>query len=235
MVYVHVCLLYGSQSALALVDRGCGYVNLVDTIMSEFSLDPTKVAVSLKYVLNDNLPPVRIKNDGNVLSYILLKECDREPAKYPLVIDVTDAAIEKPSNTAPYTAYHSSELHTLQDMAAEICKASSEHVGHIYDNEVTVVSVAEAGEVEEGRVFRDKEILKLSLSLFAIRNMFEFMVERSDKKEYVVRYGFLDRNEPGGYSAKVASLSLNATEKDACDFCASAEQSKMLNFSDRHM
>ncbi|XP_022872040.1 uncharacterized protein LOC111391125 [Olea europaea var. sylvestris] len=71
-------------------------------------------------------------------------------------------------------------------MAAEICKASSEHVDHIYDNEVTVVSVAEAGEVEEGRVFRDKEILKLSLSLFAIRNMFKFMVERSDKKEYVV-------------------------------------------------
>ncbi|XP_022861119.1 uncharacterized protein LOC111381558 [Olea europaea var. sylvestris] len=187
MAYMHICLLYGSQSALALVDRGCGHVNLADTIMSEFSFDPTKVAVSLKYVLNDNLPPVRIKNDGNVLSYILLKEGDREPAKYPLVIDVTDAAIEKPSNTAPYTAYHSSELHTLQDMAAEICKASGEHVGHIYENEVTVVSVAEAGEVEEGRVFRDKEILKLSISLFAIRNMFEFMVELSDKKEYVVR------------------------------------------------
>ncbi|XP_022861868.1 uncharacterized protein LOC111382194 [Olea europaea var. sylvestris] len=187
MVYLHVCLLHESQSALALVDRGCSYINLVNMIMSEFSLDPTKVAVSLKYILNDDLPAIRIKNDSNVLAYILLKEVDHDPAKYPLIIDIIDATIQYPSDMVTDNAYRNSELYTLQDVATEICEASSKHLGHICDNEVTIISIADAIQVEEGRIFRDKDILKLSLSFFAIRNMFEFMVERSDKKEYVVR------------------------------------------------
>ncbi|XP_022856858.1 uncharacterized protein LOC111377934 [Olea europaea var. sylvestris] len=187
MVYLHVCLLHGSQSALALVDRGCSYINLVNMIMSEFSLNPTKVAVSLKYILNDDLLAIRIKNDSNVLAYILLKEVDRDPAKYPLIIDLIDAVMQYPSDMVTDNAYCNSELYTLQDVATEICEASSKHLGHICDNEVTIVSIADAIQVEEGRIFRDKDILKLSLSFFAIRNMFEFMVERSDKKEYVVR------------------------------------------------
>ncbi|CAA2972345.1 Hypothetical predicted protein [Olea europaea subsp. europaea] len=125
MVYLHVCLLHGSQSALALVDRGCSYINLVNMIMSEFSLDPTKVAVSLKYILNDDLPAIRIKNDSNVLAYILLKEVDRDPAKYPLIIDIIDAAIQYPSDMVTDNAYRNSELYTLQDVATEICEASS--------------------------------------------------------------------------------------------------------------
>ncbi|XP_022891791.1 uncharacterized protein LOC111406634 [Olea europaea var. sylvestris] len=133
--------------------------------MKEFDLDPTKVAVSLKYTLNDDLPPIRIRNDSNVLSYIMLKDMEREPTKYPLIIDVTEA----------------------EDMASDICEAAIENVSHIYDNEIPVDYVADGREVEEGRVFCDKDILKLSLSLFAIQNMFEFMVERADKKEYVVR------------------------------------------------
>jgi hypothetical protein len=149
MVYLHVCLLHGAQSSLALVDRRCNYVNLVDTVMTEFSFDPTRVAVSLTYVLNDNLPAFSIKNDRNVQSYLLLKEMDREPAKYPVIVDVTDAEVEKPSNTVPVNPSTSGELCTLQDMATDICRATIEKSGHIWDNEITVVSAADAREVEE--------------------------------------------------------------------------------------
>ncbi|XP_022874020.1 uncharacterized protein LOC111392853 [Olea europaea var. sylvestris] len=187
MVYLHKCLINGSQSSLALVDRNCSYVQLVDTVMKEFDLDPMKVTVSLKYVLNDDLPPIRIKNNNNVLWYILLKDMEREPAKYPLFIDVTDTKIDNTSIIMSINAHSSGELCTLQDMASDICEASIKTMGHICDTEVTVVSVADAREVEEGRVFCEKNILKLSLSLFAIQNMFEFMVEMSDKKEYVLK------------------------------------------------
>ncbi|XP_022895484.1 uncharacterized protein LOC111409704 [Olea europaea var. sylvestris] len=54
-------------------------------------------------------------------------------------------------------------------MALEICETSNEKMGHILDTEVTVVSIADAREVEEGRVFRDKDVLKMSLSFFAIQ------------------------------------------------------------------
>ncbi|CAA2970578.1 Hypothetical predicted protein [Olea europaea subsp. europaea] len=137
------------------------YVQLVDTVMREFELHPIKVAVSLKYVLNDDLPPIRIKNDNDVLSYILLKDMERKPAKYPLSIDVTNAEIDNTSIAMPINVHSGGELCTLQDMASDICEASIKTMGHICDTEVTVVSVANAREVEEGRVFRDKNILNL--------------------------------------------------------------------------
>ncbi|XP_022860941.1 uncharacterized protein LOC111381396 [Olea europaea var. sylvestris] len=38
-----------------------------------------------------------------------------------------------------------------------------------------------------GRIFRNKEIMKLSLSLYAIQNTFEYVVVRSNKKDYLVK------------------------------------------------
>ncbi|CAA3030247.1 Hypothetical predicted protein [Olea europaea subsp. europaea] len=104
-------------------------------VMKELDLDPTNVAVSLKYTLNEDLPPIRVRNDSNVLSYIMLKDMAREPTKYPLIIDVAEADIDKPSITLPGNPHAVGELCTLQDMASDICEAAIENVGHIYDNE----------------------------------------------------------------------------------------------------
>ncbi|CAA2969463.1 Hypothetical predicted protein [Olea europaea subsp. europaea] len=117
------------QSSLALVARNCNYVTLVETVMTKFALDPTKVAVSLKYILYEDLPPIRIKNDSNVLSYVLLKDMEREPAKYPIIIDVVEAEIDNTTITVPVNAHSSGEMFTLQDVALEICEASNEKNG----------------------------------------------------------------------------------------------------------
>ncbi|CAA2999937.1 Hypothetical predicted protein [Olea europaea subsp. europaea] len=60
-----------------------------------------KLVASLKYILKEDLPPIRIKNDNNVLSYILLKDMEREPAKYPIIVDVVEAEIDNTSITVP--------------------------------------------------------------------------------------------------------------------------------------
>ncbi|CAA3016950.1 Hypothetical predicted protein [Olea europaea subsp. europaea] len=96
--------------------------------MKEFDLDPTKVAVSLKYIPNEDLPPIRIRNDSNVLSYIMLKDIEREPTKYPLIIDVTEAEVDKPSITLPVIPHAIGELCTLQDMTLDICDAAIENM-----------------------------------------------------------------------------------------------------------
>ncbi|XP_022870057.1 uncharacterized protein LOC111389366 [Olea europaea var. sylvestris] len=72
-------------------------------------------------------------------------------------------------------------------MSSEICGAIMDPSSDNLEHEVTVVAVADAREVEEGRVFRNKEIMKLSLSFYAIQNMFEYVVVRSDKKDYLVK------------------------------------------------
>ncbi|CAA3026006.1 Hypothetical predicted protein [Olea europaea subsp. europaea] len=80
---VHICLLYAARSSLVLVDRNLCYVKLVDTVMTKFNLDPTKVAVTMSYLLNVDLPPVRINSDSNVLSYITLKGMECDPSNIP--------------------------------------------------------------------------------------------------------------------------------------------------------
>lgn len=69
MGYVYICLLYGSQSALVTVDHNCCYIKLVKTAVAEFSLDPTKVAVTMTYTLN-------------VRTYVTLKTIESDPSKY---------------------------------------------------------------------------------------------------------------------------------------------------------
>lgn len=58
MGFIRVCLLNSSQMSLVLIDRNCGYMKLVDTAVTEFGLDPAKVAVTMKYILNNDLPPI---------------------------------------------------------------------------------------------------------------------------------------------------------------------------------
>ncbi|XP_022843192.1 protein FAR1-RELATED SEQUENCE 5-like [Olea europaea var. sylvestris] len=72
-------------------------------------------------------------------------------------------------------------------MSSDICRAIMDPSSDNLEHEVTVVAVADAREVEEGRVFRNKEIMKLSLSFYAIQNMFEYVVVRFDKKDYLVK------------------------------------------------
>ncbi|XP_022849883.1 uncharacterized protein LOC111371973 [Olea europaea var. sylvestris] len=72
-------------------------------------------------------------------------------------------------------------------MSSDICGAIMDPSSDNLEHEVTVVAVADAREVEEGRVFRNKEIMKLSLSFYVIQNMFEYVIVRSDKKDYLVK------------------------------------------------
>lgn len=51
-----------------------------------------------------------------------------------------------------------------------------------FDHEIIVVSIADTRNVEKWRVFRKKEILKISLPFCAIQNIFEYVVVRLDKK-----------------------------------------------------
>ncbi|CAA2990040.1 Hypothetical predicted protein [Olea europaea subsp. europaea] len=93
MEYVHVCLLYGSQLALVMVDNNCCYIKLVEIAVTKFSLDPTKVAVTMTYTLNVDLPLIRISSDSNVRIYVTLKTVERDPSKYPINIEVTSTKI----------------------------------------------------------------------------------------------------------------------------------------------
>ncbi|CAA2966955.1 Hypothetical predicted protein [Olea europaea subsp. europaea] len=155
MERVHVCLLYAART--------------------EFDLDPTKVVVTMSYLLNVDLPPVRINSENNVLSYITLKGMERDPSKYSINIEVTIAKFEQQSIiyliAGPIEDNLSSKgsLFSLQELSSNICEAVVEPSGHDDVYVVTIVFKPEARNVEEGRVFCNKEVLKLSMSFMPFK------------------------------------------------------------------
>ncbi|CAA2952173.1 Hypothetical predicted protein [Olea europaea subsp. europaea] len=128
MGYVHVFLLYRLQSALVMVDHNCSYIKLVETAVIEFSLDPTKVAVTMTYTLNVNLPPVRISSDSNVGTYVTLKTVERDLSKYPINIECRSVSV--------------------QNITTDICDTVEETSHRIDENLVTIVSILDAMSIE---------------------------------------------------------------------------------------
>ncbi|XP_022865484.1 uncharacterized protein LOC111385332 [Olea europaea var. sylvestris] len=78
-------------------------------------------------------------------------------------------------------------VYPLQNITTDICDAVVKTSHRMDENLVTIVPIPDAMSIEDGRVFCNKDVLKLSMSFFAIQNMFEYVVVRSDKKEYLVK------------------------------------------------
>ncbi|KAL2517143.1 Uncharacterized protein Adt_13390 [Abeliophyllum distichum] len=60
------------------------------------------------------------------------------------------------------------------------------HELQIHDNN-SVIGQPDFNGISAGRIFRDKNVLKKTISLYAIHNNFQYKVYRSDKEEYVLK------------------------------------------------
>ncbi|CAA2993085.1 Hypothetical predicted protein [Olea europaea subsp. europaea] len=96
--------------------------------MKEYSFDPAKVAVTMKYVLNSDLPPITIKSDDNVLSYMVLKDMNHDPAKCSIHIEITTAHIEKQPIALSVDVQSNEHEFLLTDMSSDICGVAMETV-----------------------------------------------------------------------------------------------------------
>ncbi|CAA2977516.1 Hypothetical predicted protein [Olea europaea subsp. europaea] len=121
--------------------------------MKEFGLDPAKVVATIKYILNSDLPPITIKSDNNVLSYIVLKDMNRDPTKYPIHIEVTTTHSTKQPIAVSVDVQSNEHGFSLIDMSLDICGAIVDPSSDKFEHEVTIVAVAKAREVEERKVF----------------------------------------------------------------------------------
>ncbi|XP_022851497.1 uncharacterized protein LOC111373222 [Olea europaea var. sylvestris] len=190
MTILDVCLLYGGHTSLILVNNTCTYDELVNLVISELGLNHAEVGVRLTYSLDSSLPLVRILSNNNVLTYLRLRSLDGIVSNYPITVDVitidswqSTGALQCPESSIT-TFESSANVFSLQQIAQDICDSVTTIENGNIEEDVTLISQANVREVVEGNVFRNKEVLKMSLALYAIQNKFEYKVLRSDKKEY---------------------------------------------------
>ncbi|XP_022870200.1 uncharacterized protein LOC111389508 [Olea europaea var. sylvestris] len=153
----------------------------------------SEVAVRLTYFLNSTSPPVRILSNNNVLTYSRLKSLDGTVSNYPIMVDViavdsyqSTCGLQCPDSSTT-SIESSANVFSLQQIAQDTCDSIMMIEKGKIEEDVILVSQADAREVVEGKIFCNKEILKMSLVFYVIQNKFEYKVLRSDKKEYVIK------------------------------------------------
>ncbi|XP_070011067.1 uncharacterized protein [Nicotiana sylvestris] len=77
-----------------VVDENASYSILISTIAKQLSIDTSEKIVKIKYMVNDNCPPLKIRNDIGVRVYMETKKENKNLGSYPLCISVQDFNME---------------------------------------------------------------------------------------------------------------------------------------------
>nr|XP_009788335.1 PREDICTED: uncharacterized protein LOC104236156 [Nicotiana sylvestris] len=102
-----------------VVDENASYSILISTIAEQLSIDTSKKIVEIKYMVNDNCPPMEIRNDMGVRVYMETKKENKNLGSYPLCISVRDfnmeLAITNDNTSAESTQTATEEGQVYQD------------------------------------------------------------------------------------------------------------------------
>ncbi|KAL2505597.1 Uncharacterized protein Adt_21218 [Abeliophyllum distichum] len=150
------------------------------------------------------MAPMRIKNDNSVLFYMELKRKDQQLTSYPLRVEVTpllesflDMHVLMPSDFEDidlqvseghnFVTSTSKGLPTLESFASSAYESISELVDVNSESEMNVISNPNIEAIAKDMIFRNKELLRKTMQLYAIENNFQYKVYKSDKYEYVLK------------------------------------------------
>ncbi|KAL2498101.1 Uncharacterized protein Adt_23651 [Abeliophyllum distichum] len=75
----------------------------------------------------------------------------------------------------------------LKSFASSVCDTIPELPELQIHDDNSVIGQPDFNGISAGRIFRDKNVLKKTISLCAIHNNFQYKVYRSDREEYVLK------------------------------------------------
>ncbi|XP_016467217.2 uncharacterized protein LOC107789860 [Nicotiana tabacum] len=155
-----------------VVDENASYSILISTIAEQLPIDTSEKIVEIKYMVNDNCPPMEIRNDMGVRVYMETKKENKNLGSYSLCISVRDFNMEL-AITNDNTSASSSGSLKLLDMP--FSPAIEE-----YQSEIITESTQTA--IEEGQVYRDKQTVVAAMMHFSVMHKFQFRVKRSSHR-----------------------------------------------------
>ncbi|KAL2533778.1 MuDR family transposase [Abeliophyllum distichum] len=175
--------------------------------MSVLKLDKRSNSLSIQYEVVGCLSSMKITNDNTLIFYLELKRKNQNLTSYPLQIDVTRSLENIPliytldisgdhemkrleqqhlnSNSLLNTSNNS--LCYLNSFASSVCDTIPELPELQIHDDNSVIGQPDFDSISAGRIFRDKNVLKNTISLYDIHNNFQYKVYRSDKEEYVLK------------------------------------------------
>ncbi|KAL2505595.1 Uncharacterized protein Adt_21216 [Abeliophyllum distichum] len=135
------------------------------------------------------MAPIRITNDNSVFFYMELKRKDQQLTSYPLRVEVTpllesfpDIHVLMPSDFEDidlqvseghnFVTSTSKGLPTLESFASSAYESISELADVNSESEMNVISNPNIEAIAKDMIFRNKELLRKTMQLYAIENNF---------------------------------------------------------------
>ncbi|KAG5617881.1 hypothetical protein H5410_017705 [Solanum commersonii] len=80
----------GYKSDGIIVGQSISFLNLKAAISAELDIDVSRKNIEIRYIVEGNLSPMKIKNDMGVKLYLEVKKSEPRSAMYPLCIDTSE-------------------------------------------------------------------------------------------------------------------------------------------------
>ncbi|KAH0650355.1 hypothetical protein KY284_030267 [Solanum tuberosum] len=136
-------------------------MNLKVLILAELEIDGVRKDIEIRYIVDGNTCPLKIRNDMGVKLYLEVRRNEPGIGMYPLCIDTTEKMV--------------GEIHNFDCSSGEIiCVEELNATNYITDSNST--------DVKTGQLYKDKGTLIAVMAKYKIKNNFNFRVKRSDKK-----------------------------------------------------
>ncbi|XP_070009920.1 uncharacterized protein [Nicotiana sylvestris] len=157
-----------------VVDENASYEILISTIAEQLSIDTSDKIVEIKYIVNDNCPPMEIRNVMGVRVYMETKKENKNLGSYPLCISVRDFNMQLAITNDSTSACSSGSLNLLEIPSSPAIEE--------YQSEIITESTQTY--IEEGQVYQDKQVVAAVMKNFSVMHKFQFRVKRSSHRSY---------------------------------------------------
>ncbi|XP_075099243.1 uncharacterized protein LOC142176078 [Nicotiana tabacum] len=157
-----------------VVDDNASYGILSSTIGEQLSIDTSNKIIEIKYIVNENCPPMEIRNDMGVRVYMESKKENKNLGLYPLCISVRDFNMELAINNESTSACSSGSLNLLEFPSSPAIEE--------YQSEIITESTQTY--IEEGQVYQDKQTVAAAMKNYSVMHKFQFRVKRSSHRSY---------------------------------------------------
>ncbi|XP_070005385.1 uncharacterized protein [Nicotiana sylvestris] len=157
-----------------VVDDNASYGILSSTIAEQLSIDTSDKIIEIKYIVNENCPPMEIRNDMGVRVYMETKKENKNLGSYPLCISVRDFNMELAINNESTSAGSSGSLNLLEFPSSPAIEE--------YQSEIITESTQTY--IEEGQVYQDKQTVAAAMKNYSVMHKFQFRVKRSSHRSY---------------------------------------------------
>ncbi|KAG5607401.1 hypothetical protein H5410_028893, partial [Solanum commersonii] len=176
----------GYKSDEIVVGQLVSFMNLKAAITAELEIDEVRKNIEIRYIVEGNSCPMKIKNDMGVRLYLEVKKSEPDFAMYPLCIDTTDKiggeihSFDGTRGEITCIEGTTRDTEALEVVESRICDSY-----YIPELEVTNYIIdSNSIDVKTGQLYKDKTTLIDMMAKYKIKNNFNCKVKRFDRQRY---------------------------------------------------